>query len=221
AAGREQAAVLARRKHLVQQEPLSPGGGEAGAELREGGEVEPGVVELEPEGVLPVDAAADGVGGLAIGEVLGELQDGDQGELPGGQCGLPAPGVEGGEVGVAEDGSELVAEAEVGVPLGEGGAGDAGGQLGDVRDGAGLQGHGRTSGRSGVRCNPFHYSGLPPHREFADSIGYYVKNGRPTKEAANVRLALRPLRQLYGQSPAAGFGPLTLKAVRRSMVEAD
>jgi integrase len=51
--------------------------------------------------------------------------------------------------------------------------------------------------------------------------GYYVKNGRPTKEAANVRLALRPLRHLYGQTPAAEFGPLALKAVRRAMVEAD
>jgi hypothetical protein len=79
-----------------------PAGGEAAAELGEGGEVEPGVVELEPEGIFAVDAAADGVGGLAIGEVLGELHHGDQGELPRGQCGLPAPGVEVGEVGVAE-----------------------------------------------------------------------------------------------------------------------
>ena len=86
----------------VQQEPFGPAGGEAGAELGEDGEVEAGVVELQAEGVLPVDAAADGVGGLAIGEVLGELHDGDQGELPGGQCGLSAPGVEAGEVGVAE-----------------------------------------------------------------------------------------------------------------------
>ena len=60
-AGLEQAAVLARLEHLVQEEPFGPGGGEAAAELREGGEVEPGVVELEPEGVFPVDAAADGV----------------------------------------------------------------------------------------------------------------------------------------------------------------
>jgi hypothetical protein len=117
-----------------------------------------------------IDAAADGVGGLAIGEVLAELHDGGQGELAGGQCGLPAPGVEVGEVGVAEDGSELVTEPEVGVALGEGGAGDAGGQLGDVRDGAGLQGHGCTSWRGMSWYNPFQYSGLPPCREFANSI---------------------------------------------------
>jgi hypothetical protein len=135
--------------------------------------VESGVVELEPEGILPVDASADGVGGLAIGEVLGELQHGDQGEPPRGQCGLPAPGVEVGEVAIAEHGSELVAEPEVGIALGEGGAGDAGGQLGDVKDGAGLQGHGGTSGRATLWCNSFQYSGLPPDREFADSIQCY------------------------------------------------
>lgn len=70
------------------------------------------VVELKPEGVLPVDAAADGVGGLSIREILGELHHGDQGELPGGQSGLSAPGVEFGEVGVAEDRFELVPEPD-------------------------------------------------------------------------------------------------------------
>jgi integrase len=54
---------------------------------------------------------------------------------------------------------------------------------------------------------------------FAD--GYYVKDGRPTKEAKNVRFALKPLRQLYGHTPAAKFGPLGLKAVRQAMIEAD
>jgi hypothetical protein len=147
-AGLGQAAVLARLEDLVQEEPSGPVGGEAAAELGEGGEVESGIVELEPEGVLPVNTTADGVGGLSIGEVLGELQDGDQSELPGGQSGLSAPGVEVGEVAVAEDRSEFISESEVGIPLGEGGAGDAGGQLGDVWDEAGLQGHGCTSGRT-------------------------------------------------------------------------
>jgi integrase len=54
---------------------------------------------------------------------------------------------------------------------------------------------------------------------FAD--GYYVKNGKPTSEAGNVRLALRPLRPLYGHTPARDFGPLALKAVRAEMVRSD
>src|SRR6516165_6634127 len=32
--------------------------------------------------------------------------------------------------------------------------------------------------------------------------GYYVKNGEPTTEPVNIRLAIRPLRQHLGQTPA-------------------
>jgi integrase len=48
---------------------------------------------------------------------------------------------------------------------------------------------------------------------------YYVKNGKPTRETINIRLALRPLRQLYGHTPARDFGPLALKAVRQAMID--
>ena len=53
---------------------------------------------------------------------------------------------------------------------------------------------------------------------FAD--GYYRKDGRPTTESRNIRLALRPLRRLYGPTPARDFGPKALKAVRQAMIEA-
>ena len=49
---------------------------------------------------------------------------------------------------------------------------------------------------------------------------YYVKDGKPTKEQANVPLAMRPLHRLYGRSPAAQFGPLSLKTVRQAMIDA-
>jgi integrase len=48
--------------------------------------------------------------------------------------------------------------------------------------------------------------------------GYYRKGGRPTSEPKNIRLALRPLRQLYGYTSARDFGPLALKAIRQAMV---
>jgi integrase len=51
--------------------------------------------------------------------------------------------------------------------------------------------------------------------------GYYLKNGKPTAEPRNIRLALRPLRQLYGHTPAREFGPLGLKAVRQAMLDSD
>jgi integrase len=51
-------------------------------------------------------------------------------------------------------------------------------------------------------------------------VPYYVKDGKPTSERDNIRQALRFLRKLYGQSPASEFGPLALKVVRQSMIEA-
>ena len=50
--------------------------------------------------------------------------------------------------------------------------------------------------------------------------GYYRRpDGTPTNEPATLRMALRPLRQLYGNTPAGDFGPLALKAVRQCMID--
>ena len=48
---------------------------------------------------------------------------------------------------------------------------------------------------------------------------YYSKNGVPTSEQSLIKLAMRPLRQLYGSDSASDFGPLALKAVRKKMVD--
>ncbi len=50
--------------------------------------------------------------------------------------------------------------------------------------------------------------------------GYYVKKGRPTSEQHNIKRAMIPLRQLYGDRQAADFSPLALKAVRQAFVDA-
>ncbi|HEX3655639.1 MAG TPA: site-specific integrase [Pirellulales bacterium] len=49
--------------------------------------------------------------------------------------------------------------------------------------------------------------------------GYYVKNGEPTSEQTSIRLAFRPLFDLYARTRARGFGPLALEAVRERMIE--
>jgi integrase len=49
---------------------------------------------------------------------------------------------------------------------------------------------------------------------------YRYGDGSPTNELSDYKLSLRPLRELYGHTPAASFGPLALKAVRGRMVEA-
>lgn len=50
---------------------------------------------------------------------------------------------------------------------------------------------------------------------------YRNRNGEPTGEAELVRLASRPLKSLYGSTPAREFGPLALKAVRQKLIESN
>jgi hypothetical protein len=47
---------------------------------------------------------------------------------------------------------------------------------------------------------------------------YYAKDGRPTSQQDRIRLALRPVWELYGRTDAKDFGPLALKAVRERMI---
>lgn len=47
---------------------------------------------------------------------------------------------------------------------------------------------------------------------------YYRKAGQPTGEHFNIRDALRPVRKLFGHTPAADFGPKRLKEVQAEMV---
>src|SRR5262249_20949453 len=47
---------------------------------------------------------------------------------------------------------------------------------------------------------------------------YRHPGGTPTSEADSIRLALRPLKRLYGHTPADDFDSLALEAVRDEMV---
>jgi integrase len=48
---------------------------------------------------------------------------------------------------------------------------------------------------------------------------YYTKGGEQTSEIACLKVAFRPLSDLYGHSPAKSFKPTDLKAVREAMIE--
>jgi integrase len=48
---------------------------------------------------------------------------------------------------------------------------------------------------------------------------YRLPDGTPTSEQNNFRYALRPLREMYGHTPAVGFGPLALKALRQRFID--
>jgi integrase len=76
-------------------------------------------------------------------------------------------------------------------------------------------------------------SGAAPAADAGPSVGdvilafwrhaeryYRTPDGQLSGELGNVRDALRPLRKLYGTTPARSFGPLALRAVRDEMVRA-
>src|SRR5262249_51913117 len=48
---------------------------------------------------------------------------------------------------------------------------------------------------------------------------YRDADGNQARELENLRLAARPLKALYGHTPARDFGPLALRAVREAMVK--
>jgi integrase len=47
---------------------------------------------------------------------------------------------------------------------------------------------------------------------------YRHPDGTPTQEVDNIRLALRPLRRLYGRTPAVEFDSVALEALREEMI---
>jgi integrase len=48
---------------------------------------------------------------------------------------------------------------------------------------------------------------------------YYVRDGKPSHEQGDVKRALRLVRELYGPTPAAAFGPVALRACRERLIE--
>ena len=57
---------------------------------------------------------------------------------------------------------------------------------------------------------------IDAYRQFAEE--HYKRSGKPTKELAGMKAAVKPLRKLFGSTPAANFGPKSLKAVRQQAV---
>lgn len=51
-------------------------------------------------------------------------------------------------------------------------------------------------------------------------VGYYVKHGEPTSEQKNIRLAVKPLLELYGTTSVDDFGPVALRTYRQKLIDA-
>lgn len=72
-----------------------------------------------------------------------------------------------------------------------------------------------AGGRASISVNEL----VLAYLRFAKS--YYVKNGRPTGELHNLKDAVKPLVISHGHLPVGEFGPIALKAVRQSMIDAN
>jgi hypothetical protein len=49
---------------------------------------------------------------------------------------------------------------------------------------------------------------------------YRDSEGKPTTEVKEIKISLSPLRDLFGDTPAAAFGPKNLNSVRQRMMRA-
>jgi integrase len=74
---------------------------------------------------------------------------------------------------------------------------------------------GRLSDPNGITVNEV----LLAYVQHADQH-YRGPDGHPTGETQHVKVVCRAVRELYGMTPAADFGPLALKAVRQRFVAA-
>ena len=50
--------------------------------------------------------------------------------------------------------------------------------------------------------------------------GYYRKNGQPTRSLDNIKLAIRPLKAMYGHELVSEFSPLQLLAIQERLATA-
>ena len=102
----------------LEQQQLRRPGDEAGAEFREDRGVEAGIVHLLTQQILPVDAAAHGIGGLPVREPFHELQEEHHRQPPRSQRGLTTARKQRGELLVLEERTALVPHGQVGMAMG-------------------------------------------------------------------------------------------------------
>src|SRR5262249_6390301 len=146
--------------------------------------VESRIRQLEAQQILPINARADRLRGLAIREVLPKRHDGHQRQAPRGQAWLAPRGEQGRKVLILKDGPQGIAERQIRMAFGKGGAGHAGGVIRHRRDDVRVERHAsypaaewvQASERSGVVvCQSPLLKGTPQVRKRVADIFYYRK----------------------------------------------
>lgn len=79
--------------------------------------IEPCVGQLQAQAIFPVQPAAYRIGSLAVGQILHELEDGDQGQTPQGIGWLPTLWVQISKQLILVDGSQRVTQMDIQVAL--------------------------------------------------------------------------------------------------------
>src|SRR5262249_17273245 len=109
--------------------------------------------QLETQEILPINARADCLCCLAIGQVFAELHDRDQREAPRREAGLAIYGEDSGKVLVLKDPSEGISEGEIRMACGKGGAGDTGGFFRHRHDDVRVERHARYPSAAWVQAS--------------------------------------------------------------------
>src|SRR5262245_24295572 len=106
-------------------------------------------------GILPIDAAADGIGGPTVGEVLTILPNRHRSQAPGGFGGLTTGGEEGGKLVISDNGAERIAHPQVYIVARESRMRDASCLLRDGGNGVRVEGHQWSPGHTvlGTVCS--------------------------------------------------------------------
>src|SRR5438477_11641562 len=90
---------------------------QTGAELGEDGVIKAGVSQFQAEKILHFQAAAYGVCGLTISQIVQKLDDGQQCEPPRGFSRLAMPGEQISKLFISVDGAKAVAQLHQDMPM--------------------------------------------------------------------------------------------------------
>jgi hypothetical protein len=129
----EPAASAHLLSHEVEQALLGSASDQTGANLGEHGVVAARVAQVQAARVLPIQPTAHRICRLPVRPVLQDLQHRDQGQAPRGLGGLSPAGEPVGEVYIAGDGAQCIAQLDDERPVRDAGSGNTGRLLGNGR----------------------------------------------------------------------------------------
>jgi hypothetical protein len=128
-------------KHRLKEELLGSSGHKARPKLTQDRAIKTRIGQLQVESVFPVQAHPDRFCRLAVGQALGKLHTGHQGQAPRGEGGLPLGRKKGHKVLILIERSEQITHGQIGIAFGTSGTGDSSRFFRNWADRLGMQCH--------------------------------------------------------------------------------